>query len=93
MLKVKSNYQNLTPLWIAVFVDILGFSIILPFLPFFIVEFNSSPVIIGFLLSSNAIFGFFFGPILGKLSDNYGRKPVMLVSLAGTCKPCLLSLN
>ncbi|MHA2392692.1 MAG: MFS transporter [Promethearchaeota archaeon] len=84
MLKIKSNYQNLTPLWIAVFVDILGFSIILPFLPFFIVEFNSSPVIIGFLLSSNAIFGFFFGPILGKLSDNYGRKPVMLVSLAGT---------
>ncbi len=84
MLNKKSEYQNLTPLWIAVFVDILGFSIILPFLPFFIVEFNSSPVIIGFLLSSNAIFGFFFGPILGKLSDNYGRKPVMLVSLAGT---------
>jgi len=84
MNKLKSAYQRLTPLWIAVFVDILGFSIILPFLPFFIAEFNSSPVIIGFLLSSNAIFGFFFGPILGKLSDNYGRKPVMLISLAGT---------
>jgi len=84
MIKIKSDYQKLTPLWIAVFVDILGFSIILPFLPFFIAEFNSSPVIIGFLLSSNAIFGFFFGPILGKLSDNYGRKPVMLISLAGT---------
>ena len=84
MIKIKSEYQKLTPLWIAVFVDILGFSIILPFLPFFIAEFNSSPVIIGFLLSSNAIFGFFFGPILGKLSDNYGRKPVMLISLAGT---------
>jgi len=84
MIKIKSEYQKLTPLWIAVFVDILGFSIILPFLPFFIAEFNSSPVIIGFLLSSNAIFGFFFGPLLGKLSDNYGRKPVMLISLVGT---------
>ena len=84
MIKIKSEYQKLTPLWIAVFVDILGFSIILPFLPFFILEFNSSPVLIGFLLSSNAIFGFFFGPILGKLSDKYGRKPVMLISLAGT---------
>jgi len=84
MIKISSGYQKLTPLWIAVFVDILGFSIILPFLPFFIAEFNSSPVIIGFLLSSNAIFGFFFGPILGKLSDNYGRKPIMLISLAGT---------
>ncbi|MFX0105503.1 MAG: MFS transporter [Candidatus Hodarchaeota archaeon] len=84
MIKISSEYQKLTPLWIAVFVDILGFSIILPFLPFFIAEFNTSPIVIGFLLSSNAIFGFFFGPILGKLSDKYGRKPFMLISQAGT---------
>ena len=80
----KYKYKELNPLWISVFVDILGFSIILPFLPFFIAEFNASPAIIGFLLSSNAIFGFIFGPILSKLSDNYGRKPMMLISLAGT---------
>jgi len=80
----KNKYSQLNPLWISVFVDILGFSIILPFLPFFIAEFNASPAIIGFLLSSNAIFGFIFGPILSKLSDNYGRKPMMLISLGGT---------
>ncbi|MEJ2293423.1 MAG: MFS transporter, partial [Candidatus Lokiarchaeota archaeon] len=80
----KKKYSQLNPLWISVFVDILGFSIILPFLPFFIAEFNASPAIIGFLLSSNAIFGFIFGPILSKLSDNYGRKPMMLISLGGT---------
>jgi len=80
----KNKYPQLNPLWISVFVDILGFSIILPFLPFFIAEFNASPAIIGFLLSSNAIFGFLFGPILSKLSDNYGRKPMMLISLGGT---------
>jgi MFS family permease len=80
----KVKYKNLNPLWISVFVDILGFSIILPFLPFFIAEFNASPAIIGLLLSSNAIFGFFFGPLLSKLSDKYGRKPMMLISLAGT---------
>lgn len=84
MNKISSEYQKLTPLWIAVFVDILGFSIILPFLPFFIAEFNTSPIVIGLLLSSNAIFGFFFGPILGKLSDKYGRKPFMLISQVGT---------
>ena len=83
-MKKKYKYRDLNPLWISVFVDILGFSIILPFLPYFISEFETSPVIIGFLLSSNAIFGFFFGPILSKLSDNYGRKPMMLISLAGT---------
>jgi DHA1 family tetracycline resistance protein-like MFS transporter len=80
----KNKYSQLNPLWISVFVDILGFSIILPFLPFFIAEFNASPAIIGFLLSSNAIFGFIFGPILSKLSDKYGRKPMMLISLGGT---------
>jgi len=83
-MKEKNKYRNLNPLWISVFVDILGFSIILPFLPFFIAEFNVSPAIIGFLLSSNAIFGFFFGPLLSKLSDTYGRKPMMLISLGGT---------
>ncbi|MFW9874869.1 MAG: MFS transporter, partial [Candidatus Thorarchaeota archaeon] len=83
-MKKKYKYRDLNPLWISVFVDILGFSIILPFLPFFIAEFNTSPAIIGLLLSSNAIFGFFFGPILSKLSDIYGRKPMMLISLAGT---------
>jgi MFS family permease len=83
-MKDQVNYKNLNPLWISVFVDILGFSIILPFLPFFISEFNTSPAVIGFLLSSNAIFGFFFGPLLSRLSDIYGRKPMMLISLAGT---------
>ncbi|MFX1411583.1 MAG: MFS transporter [Promethearchaeota archaeon] len=84
MKKFSIQYPKLTPLWVAVFVDILGFSIILPYLPFFMKEYNSSPIIIGFLLSSNAIFGFFFGPILGKLSDKYGRKPLLLISQAGT---------
>jgi DHA1 family tetracycline resistance protein-like MFS transporter len=46
--------------------------------------YSSSPLVIGFLLSSNAIFGFFFGPILGKLSDKYGRKPLLLISQFGT---------
>jgi len=84
MKKINLQYPTLTPLWVAVFVDILGFSIILPYLPFFMLIYNSSPLVIGLLLSSNAIFGFFFGPILGKLSDKYGRKPLLLISQAGT---------
>ncbi|WP_371802999.1 MFS transporter [Candidatus Lokiarchaeum ossiferum] len=84
MKKLNLQYPRLTPLWIAVFVDILGFSIILPFLPFFVNEYNSSPLIVGLLLSSNAIFGFICGPILGSLSDKFGRKNLLLISQLGT---------
>jgi DHA1 family tetracycline resistance protein-like MFS transporter len=75
---------ELIPLWIAVFVDILGFSILIPFLPFFSQEYGAPDWQIGLLLSTNALFGFFSGPIWGSLSDRYGRKPMLLISQAGT---------
>lgn len=74
----------------AVFIDILGFYLILPFLPSFIKTFNVSPMIIGLLVSVNAIFTFFFAPILGHLSDSYGRKPLLLISQAGTMSAFLI---
>jgi DHA1 family tetracycline resistance protein-like MFS transporter len=77
-------YPELAPLWIAVFVDILGFSILIPFLPFFSQEFNAPPWQVGLLLSTNALFGFFSGPIWGALSDTRGRKPMLLISQLGT---------
>ncbi len=74
----------------AVFIDILGFYLILPFLPSFIQTFNVTPLIIGLLISVNAIFTFFFAPILGNLSDSYGRKPLLLISQAGTMAAFLI---
>jgi DHA1 family tetracycline resistance protein-like MFS transporter len=81
---VRLDYAKLIPLWIAVFVDILGFSILIPFLPFFSQEYGASAWQIGLLLSTNAMFGFFSGPIWGSLSDRYGRKPMLLISQLGT---------
>ena len=80
------NYPkiNLNPLWIAVFVDILGFSILIPILPVILTEYNANALMVGFLLSVNAIFTVIFAPILGKLSDRYGRRPLLLISQAGT---------
>ncbi len=80
----KTEFPKLRPLWISVFVDILGFSILIPFLPFFGQEFGASPWKIGLLLSTNALFSFFSGPIWGSLSDRYGRKPMLLISQIGT---------
>jgi DHA1 family tetracycline resistance protein-like MFS transporter len=81
---IRLDYAELIPLWIAVFVDILGFSILIPFLPFFSQEYDAPAWQIGLLLSTNALFGFFSGPIWGSLSDRYGRKPMLLLSQLGT---------
>jgi DHA1 family tetracycline resistance protein-like MFS transporter len=81
---IRLDYAELIPLWIAVFVDILGFSILIPFLPFFSQEYGAPAWQVGLLLSTNALFGFFSGPIWGGLSDRYGRKPTLLISQLGT---------
>ncbi|MCP4761512.1 MAG: MFS transporter [archaeon] len=83
-MKSEKKYSQLKPLWISVFVDILGFTIILPFLPLLAQEYTDNFFIIGLLISSNAIFGFIFGPILSRLSDRFGRRPLLLISQAGT---------
>ena len=80
----KSNYPQLNALWIAVFVDILGFSVLIPYLPFFSQRFGVPAWEIGLLLSTNALFSLFSGPIWGSLSDRYGRKPMLLLSQLGT---------
>ena len=81
---LKFAYPELAPLWVAVFIDILGFSILIPFLPFFSAEFHAPAWQIGLLLSTNALFSFFSGPIWGSLSDTHGRKPMLLISQLGT---------
>jgi DHA1 family tetracycline resistance protein-like MFS transporter len=83
-LKIKSKYPHLTPLWFAVFNDILGLSIMFPLLPLFVKSFGSSPLEVGLVTASNALFSFFFGPLLGRLSDKYGRKPLLMISQIGT---------
>ncbi|MFX1373563.1 MAG: MFS transporter, partial [Promethearchaeota archaeon] len=84
------KYPKLSPLWIAVFIDIIGFSMILPMAPFIAESFSIPIFIMGIVLSVNAMFSFVFGPILGKLSDKFGRKPLLIISQAGTFTGFLL---
>jgi len=67
-----------------VFVDVLGFSLILPLLPFYAAEFNASSVVVGMLIASNAVTKVLGAPVLGRLSDRFGRKPLLVISIAGT---------
>ncbi len=71
-------------IFLIVLIDILGFTIILPLLPFYAEQLGATPLVVGWLLSSYGICQFVAGPVLGQISDRIGRKPVLLLSQGGT---------
>ena len=76
--------RRLAIIFAVVLVDMLSFSIVLPLLPYLAGELGATPFQIGLLAAMYPIFQFIGAPILGRLSDRYGRKPILLISIAGT---------
>jgi multidrug resistance protein len=74
----------------TVLIDLIGFGIVLPLLPLWAETFGASPIVIGLLTASYALMQFVFAPVWGRLSDRYGRRPVILISLAGSAVSALL---
>jgi MFS transporter, DHA1 family, tetracycline resistance protein len=76
----------LVVIFTTVFIDLVGFGIVIPVLPFYAegTRFNASPRIVGFLFASYSLMQLVFSPILGRLSDKHGRRPVLFVSIIGT---------
>ncbi len=74
----------LLPIFLIVAVDILGFTIILPLLPFYSEHLGASPAVVGALVSTYAVCQLIAGPILGQFSDRLGRRPILMVSQLGT---------
>lgn len=74
----------LLPIFLTVFVDVLGLTLVLPLLPFYAMSFGASPFVVGTLAASYAVCQLFSGPALGRISDRVGRKPTLLVSQVGT---------
>ena len=81
---MKKMRRELFLILLFVFIDVLGFSLILPLLPFYADTFGASPTLVGLLLGANALSQLVGAPIIGRLSDRYGRRPLLLVSIAGT---------
>ncbi len=79
---LKSRGKLFT-VFLVVLVDLMGFGIVLPLLPFYASEFNASPVVIGLLYSVFSFAQLIFSPIWGSLSDRIGRRPIMLLSTFG----------
>jgi DHA1 family tetracycline resistance protein-like MFS transporter len=76
--------RQLFSIILVVFVDLLGFSLILPLLPYYAETFGASEFMTGLLVGSYAVAQLIGAPILGRLSDRYGRRPVLLASVFGT---------
>lgn len=68
----------------TVLVDVIGFGIVIPILPFYVSSFGASPFVITLLFSVFAFFAFLSSPYLGALSDRVGRRPVLLLSILST---------
>src|SRR5437868_13711234 len=71
-------------IFLTIFVNLLGFGIIVPLLPFYAEQFGASPLVIGFLFAIFSLCQLIASPILGDLSDRHGRRPILIFSLAGT---------
>jgi MFS transporter, DHA1 family, tetracycline resistance protein len=82
--------KRLFAIILIVFVDLLGFSLILPLLPYYAESFHASPAATGLLVASYAAAQLVGAPLLGRLSDRSGRRPVLLASVVGTFAGFLL---
>jgi MFS family permease len=75
---------------LTIFIDITGFGIVIPLLPFYATSFQAGSAALGILVASFAITQFAFAPLLGRLSDRVGRKPVLMISIATSAASFML---
>ncbi|MEO7672896.1 MAG: MFS transporter [Pyrinomonadaceae bacterium] len=86
---VKAEKFFTTPLviiFVTVFIDLIGFGMVIPILPYYAntKPFNATPFEIGILVGVYSLMQFFFSPVLGRLSDKYGRRPILFISILGS---------
>ena len=76
--------QGFGTIWLTVALDLVGFGIVVPILGRYAERFGASGLEVGLLFASFSLAQLVFAPILGRLSDRIGRKPVIMISLLGT---------
>lgn len=84
------KHRPLVAVFLIVFIDLMGFGIVIPLLPLYAERHHPTPVVFGLLMASYSLMQFLFAPLLGRLSDRVGRRPILLLSLAGTVAGYLL---
>ena len=72
-------------IFLTVFIDLIGFGIVVPLVPVYGKHYEASGLMIGVIVASYSAMQFIFSPIWGRLSDRHGRRPILLFSTAGAC--------
>src|SRR5512138_569301 len=80
----KLDFKRILPVLVIVLVDLMGLSIIIPLLPLFAARFGATPFLVGVLQAAYPLMQFIGAPILGRLSDRFGRRPILIASQIGT---------
>ena len=89
-MKLRKEYIII---FIIMVTEILGFSLILPFLPFYATKFGASPFVVGLIFMSFSLFQFISAPIMGKISDSFGRRPLLMFAQFSTFISYLILAN
>jgi multidrug resistance protein len=76
--------NRLGVIFLTVLIDLIGFGIVIPLLPFYALNYGANSSQVGFLVSSFSLMQFIFNPIWGRISDRVGRRPVILLSVFGS---------
>jgi len=82
-MSTASSRWPLRILFLTIFIDLMGFGIVVPILAFVSKEYGASGMTLGLILGSFSLMQFLFSPIWGRLSDRIGRRPVLMISLFG----------
>jgi MFS family permease len=80
----RLDFKKILPIFIIVLIDLLGLTVIIPLLPLYAASFGADPLLIGVLGAAYPVMQFVGAPFLGRLSDRFGRKPILIISQLGT---------
>ncbi|HZR20219.1 MAG TPA: MFS transporter [Verrucomicrobiae bacterium] len=91
---LRMRKPSVLVVFLTVFIDLIGFGIVVPLVPVYSRHFGAHGIVIGVIIASFSAMQFIFSPIWGRLSDRYGRRPILLVSTAGAaCSYVLFAIS